>query len=164
MNIIKITFLFLFTNLCFGQDYLLHNEELIYSFKVKNGKMMFLVKDKENKYIVYRFGSSNKIELEYPQKNKQSWNKFTYSYYSRGGGKANDAMELYSIYFKVNNFEYTIYKDYYSENESFKTGILIINNLNKRVLDIKGKYNSIKGNPNLLKSENLINEEQERIR
>ena len=155
---------FVLTNFCFGQKYILKNEELIFSFQTKTGKKMVLAKDKQNKYIIYRYGNPKKIELEYPEKNLESWGKFTYSYYSRGGGKANAAMELYSLFFQIDNFDYSVYKDYYSEDESFKTGILITNLLNNKITNIKGNYNTIKGTFYNLKEDNLIKEDQERIR
>ena len=59
------TFFFLFTPFCYSQTYILSNEEVIFSFQTKNGKKMVLAKDKGNEYIIYRFGSLKKIELEY---------------------------------------------------------------------------------------------------
>jgi hypothetical protein len=94
--LIVVVFQSIFIN---AQNFILENEELIFSFNTKNGKKLVLAKDKENEYIVYRFGTKDKIELEYPEKNKESWSKFTYGYYSRGGGKQNLAMELESIFF-----------------------------------------------------------------
>lgn len=154
----------LFTLISFAQDYILPNEDLIFSFKTKNGKNMVLAKDKNNEYIIYRFGSSKKIELEYPEKNKESWNKFTYSYYSRGGGKSNAGMELNSIFFQIGNFEYTIFRDYYSEDESFKTGILVTDMLTNRRKEIHGKYHTIKGDLYNLMNDNLIKQDEDRIR
>ena len=84
-----ILILSIFAFKCHCQEYILPNEENIISFITKKGKIVTLSKDKNNEYIIYRFGSKEKIELEYPEKNKNSWNKFTYSFYHRGGGKAN---------------------------------------------------------------------------
>lgn len=79
--------LYLLVPLTFWAQYLLPNEEIIYSFETKNGKKMSLVKDKTNKYIQYRFGTKNKVEMEFPsEKNKESWKKFHYNSYWRGGG------------------------------------------------------------------------------
>lgn len=146
-----------------AQNYILDNEELIFSFNTKNGKKLVLAKDKENEYIVYRFGSKDKIELEYPEKNKESWSKFTYGHYLRGGGKQNAGMELESIFFQINNFEYTIYKNYHSEDNSFETGIKIKNLDNDKIVDIIGKYRSIKGSFYKLRDEELIEEDKDRI-
>ena len=164
MNKLKFTFFFLFTTLCYSQIYLLPNEEVIFSFQTKNGKKMVLAKDKENEYIIYRFGSAKKIELEYPSiKDKDSWNKFTYSYYFRGGGKSNSGLELQSIYFQNGNFDYTIYKDYSAEGESYETGILIKELTTTKEKECKGIYKTIHGELlNLIKSGILKESENSR--
>ncbi|MEY4926599.1 MAG: hypothetical protein RI894_1035 [Bacteroidota bacterium] len=48
------------------QKLLLPNEECVFSFKTKSGKTMMLAKDKTEKYLIYRFGTKNNIELEFP--------------------------------------------------------------------------------------------------
>lgn len=64
--------------------YVLSNEKVVYSFQSSNGKFMYLNVDTNNLYLVYRFGTKNKIELEYPkEKNKSSFSKFEYSTYFR---------------------------------------------------------------------------------
>lgn len=158
--------LFLFILQCLSlsaQNYILENEEVVFSFNTKNGKKLVLAKDKENQYIVYRFGTLDKIEIEYPEKNKESWSKFTYGYYLRGGGKQNAGMELESVFFQIDNFQYTIYKNYYSENNSFETGIKVKNVLNDTIVDIIGKYKTIKGSFYKLRDEELIEEDKDRI-
>src|SRR5882724_5416344 len=82
------------TNISRGQSFILPNEDLIYSFATSNGKQLVLVKDKSDKYIIYRFGSKTKIEFEFPEKNKSSFSKFKYSFYLRGGGSDNAGMDL----------------------------------------------------------------------
>ncbi|MEI7508466.1 MAG: hypothetical protein WCJ62_03275 [Flavobacterium sp.] len=146
MNTMKLVFFLLFTTLCYSQIYLLPNEELVFSFKTKNGKKMVLAKDKGNEYIIYRFGSTKKIELEYPSiKDKESWNKFTYSYYFRGGGKLNSGLQLESIYFQNENYEFTIYDDYSAEGESYEAGLLIKDITTEHEKDCKGIYSSKQG-------------------
>ena len=152
------------SKLCFGQDYILKNEELIFSFKTSNGKKMVLAKDKSNDYIIYRFGTSKKIELEFPEKNKESWSKFTYSYYFRGGGIQNAGIEIMSVYFRINDFEYMIYEDYYSESDEIKTGVLVIDLTSKKEFDILGNYKTKKGSFNDLRESGLLKEEEDRKR
>ena len=76
-------------------SYQLKNENVVYQLKMKNGNQLSVCIDKDEKYIVYRYGSKNKIELEYPkEKDFSSFKKFEYSEYKRGGGVENSAMEL----------------------------------------------------------------------
>lgn len=114
------------------------NETTIFSFKTKSGKTAVLCKDENEKYIVYRFGKGRKIELEYPAElDNSSWEKFTYSYYFRGGGKMNAGEDLNYVSFENKGFTYKIYSEYYAEDESVYNGIL--------VTDANGKETDVKG-------------------
>ncbi|WP_130735837.1 hypothetical protein [Flavobacterium sp. J27] len=48
-------------SLFFAQNYLLPNEELIFGFETQRGKKLVLAKDKNNAYIIYRFGTIEKL-------------------------------------------------------------------------------------------------------
>lgn len=138
-------FVLLITNSIFSQNYLLKNEILIYSFETTNGKKLVLAKDMTNKYIIYRFGTKNKIEFEFPEKNKDSWKKFKYSFYFRGGGIQNEGMDLNYITFSNQEYDYIIYDTYYSINKISSVGIKISNKITKKTIDIGGEINSRKG-------------------
>jgi hypothetical protein len=77
-----ILLFYLIVTSVFGQNYLHPNERIICSFETMKGKIVMLAKDKDDKYIVYRFGSKTKTELEYPENKENSWSKFKFSYYS----------------------------------------------------------------------------------
>jgi len=126
-------------------QYLLPNEEVIYSFETKNGKKMSLVKDKQNQYIQYRFGNKNTVEMEFPKdRNKESWKQFTYSSYHRGGGKQNAGMDLNYLSFKNNNYTYLLFRTYSAEDDSFSTGITVTDSKGKET-EITGIYKTFKG-------------------
>lgn len=126
-------------------QYVKSNEEAIYSFDTKTGKKMVLVRDKDNQYIQYRFGSKDRVEMEFPaERNKESWKKFKYRSYHRGGGKQNAGMDLEYLTFLNNGYTYSLYKSYYAEDGSRSTGITVTNNKSKET-DITGVYKSIKG-------------------
>lgn len=126
-------------------QYLRSNEEVIYSFDTKAGKKMVLVKDKGNEYIQYRFGSKDRIEMEFPlNRNKDSWKQFKYNSYHRGGGKRNAGMDLEYLSFVNNGYTYSIFKSYYAEDGSLSTGITVTDSKGKST-DINGIYKSIKG-------------------
>ncbi len=72
-----------FTFSAFGQNFILPNEELVFSFDTQNGKKVTLNKDKKNNYLIYRFGTKDKIEFEFHNKTKSSWMNFKYSFYLR---------------------------------------------------------------------------------
>ncbi|MFC4816798.1 hypothetical protein [Flavobacterium sp. GCM10023249] len=134
------------TDLLFAQKFLLPNETLIYGFETQSGKKLVLAKDRNDKYIIYRFGTKNKIEFEFPKKTKESWNTFTYAFYMRGGGIRNEGMDLNYIKFINGDFKYVIYDTYYAIGNETSIGIKITNVKNNKTTVIKGKKSTQKGN------------------
>ena len=127
-------------------SYQLKNEKLVYHLKMKNGKQLSVCIDKDDKYIVYRYGSKNKIELEYPkEKDLSSFQKFEYSEYKRGGGIENSGMELKYLAFTNNGIKYVVYDTYFAEANKLSAGIKVIE-LQNKITDLKGLIKSRKGN------------------
>jgi hypothetical protein len=151
-----ILFAFTFCNCSSAQDYLLANEQIICSFNTVDDKRMVLAKDSADKYIVYRFGTADKIEFEFPEKTKESWSKFTYSFYLRGGGKQNETLDLNYVYFVSNKFKYVIYNTYAAEYEKPECGIKVIDLTTNKTSDIKGNSKTVKGNLIDFRDNNLL--------
>ena len=129
----------------FWAQYLLPNEEVVYSFETKNGKKMSLVKDKTNQYIQYRFGTKNKVEMEFPaERTKESWKKCHYNSYWRGGGIQNAGMEIDNLSFNNNGYEYLLFRTYHAEGEVYTAGIIIKDKKGKETR-IKGNYKTLEG-------------------
>lgn len=126
-------------------QYLLPNEETVFSFKTNNGKIMALVKDKKNEYIQYRFGSKDHVDMEFPKtRTKESWKQFKYNSYFRGGGKQNAGMEVDNLSFTSNGYKYLLYRTYFAENRNFATGIIITDSKGKKTR-ISGNYKTVEG-------------------
>ena len=140
----------------YSQNYILENEELIFSFDTKKGKHMVLAKGKMNEYIIYRFGTKNKIEFEFPNKSKDSWTKFKYSYWLRGGGSSNSGIDLNYIYFTNKDFRYVVYDTYFSEKEEYSIGIRITNLKTNETISIKGDKRKQKGTLVDFRENNLL--------
>ncbi|MFC7348145.1 hypothetical protein ACFQO9_15610 [Chryseobacterium zhengzhouense] len=137
--------IYLLIPLTFWAQHLLPNEEVIYSFSTQSGKKMTLVKDKNNQYIQYRFGSPNKIEMEFPkERTKESWKKFHYNSYWRGGGIQNAGMEIDNLSFNHNGYDYLLFRTYHAEGEVYTAGIIIKDKKGKETR-IKGNYKTVKG-------------------
>ena len=117
---------------------------------------MVLARDSVNKYIIYRFGGKDKIEFEFPDKTKDSWNKFTYSFYLRGGGKPNEGMDLNYVYFMSENVKYIIYETYYSRDEKSQCGVKILNTTTNKTHDIGGNIKTKEGNLTDFRSNELL--------
>ena len=132
-------------------------EEVIFGFSLKkSNKIVLICNQKDDKYLVYRFGTKDKVELQYPGVlNMASWKAFRYSGYSRGGGPGNLAMEMHSLTFKNNLVLYEIKDD--SEAEHNENSASIIVNINGRKIALLGKALSKNGSLGLLRDkENLI--------
>jgi hypothetical protein len=74
----------------------------LFSFKLASSPktLSVCVSKTQPDYIVYRFGTKDKIKLEFPENKADSWSKFTYSYYLRGGGAENEGMDLNYLSFE----------------------------------------------------------------
>ncbi len=117
---------------------------------------MVLAGDSTNKYIVYRFGTNDKIEFEFPEKIKDSWSKFTYSFYLRGGGIENEGLDLNYIYFISGNFKYIIYHTYSAREEKSKCGIKVVDTTTNKTVDVRGNISTIEGNLTGFRDNNLL--------
>ncbi len=130
------------------------NEEVVFSFTVTNSnKQVCLCKDRDGKYLVYRFGANDKVELQYPKKlDTSSWKAFILYGQKRFGGKANAGFGDYSLTFNNNSVKYVIFDSWSDEDGSKEIGIKVTINGNEKIL--KGNYNTKKGTLLRLDDEN----------
>ena len=110
-----------------GTSLCAEGEAIILSFKLSSkDKYASLCKGAAESYLVYRFGTPAKTELQYPETlDNNSWNKFCFFGYSRGGGIENDAMGDYSISFINQNTKYIISQSWRLIDDDYFIGILI---------------------------------------
>ena len=114
------------------------NEQIVFSFLLtKNHKVVSVCKDKQNRYLVYRFGTKDNIELVYPaQLDNSSLTKFKYYYVHRGGGIKNAGFGDVSLSFTNDNVTYKIYHDWRDEVPTNDIGIEVT--INGRTTNLKG--------------------------
>jgi|GEM_PF-5569773 len=128
--------------------FILANEFVVLSFKTKKNKQVFVCCDQDKRYLVYRFGSKAKVELQFPDRlDQSSFKKFDHSSYFRGGGVENLGMTLDYLSFTNHGYRYVIYKTYASEsvgNEN-EVGIRIIQLKTNKETKIEGDFNSFEG-------------------
>ena len=77
-----------------GNAYTKSNEKLVFGFNSTKGKILSISMDQNEEYIVYHYGTKDKIELEFPANKEDSYKLFTYSSYMRPGGVANSGMDM----------------------------------------------------------------------
>ncbi len=134
------------------------DEDVLFSFKTDSSdkKLSVCLSKKPLDYIVYRFGTKEKIEFEFPENKADSWSKFAYSFYLRGGGKQNDGLDLNYLSFENGEFEYKIYQEYSAIDSIEKVGVRVIEKRTNKETDIKGSSNTIKGTLISLRGNNKI--------
>jgi hypothetical protein len=138
------------------------NEEIIFTFKTIKGKTVTLAKDKTDNYIVYRYGSAKNIEFQYPEiLDSSSWEKFTYSYYLRGGGMQNAGLDLNYIEFRNKEYKYVIYDTYSAEDNTSETGIKVTNTNTGLITDIQGNIKTRSGILTSFRDNELIDKSDE---
>ena len=82
-------------------------ETTIFSFKTSRGKTVSLCEGPKGRYLVYRFGTAAKTELQYPAVlDASSWQKFTYFGYHRS---AIPVSNYYRLSFSNGGIKYELY-------------------------------------------------------
>ncbi len=132
-------------NHSFAQSLKLPNEEVLFSFNTKNGKKLTLNKNKADDGIIYRFGTKDNVEFEFPGQSKSSRKDFKYSFYLRGGGVKNEGMDLNFVYFINDDFKYVIYDTYVAVDHKQEIGVKIINLKTQKTTNIYGDLKTRKG-------------------
>ena len=144
---LRIVILFLLTFLFYSSNaqeripsnYKLPNEEIVMAIQMNDGKIMTLCKDTAENYLLYRFGTPQRVELEYPSKEKSSWERFTYSFYLRGGGAENAGLDLNYVYFEREGYRYIIYDTYDATENQSEQGIKVENLKTGEIKVLSGK-------------------------
>jgi len=85
------------------------NDNIIYSFKTTNNKVVQLIFNESDSIFMYRFLSKGRIELEIRDDLTDTDTIFTVHGYHRGGGVQNAAMDYNDIKFSNNEYDYDIY-------------------------------------------------------
>jgi hypothetical protein len=139
-------------------------ETTLFSFVTSSGKTASLCEGPKATYLVYRFGTAAKTELQYPSVlDASSWQKFTYWSYHRGGGVANAGEELQQLSFKNAGVEYQLYDDTHAfvnkaKEEDYRREVGVYVVLKGKEVRVVGREPSIVGNLY------LTDEQRERVK
>lgn len=101
-------------------------ETNLYSFATAGGKTVSLCRGPRDGYLVYRYGTAAKIEMQYPAVlDASSWGKFTYATYLRPSmGGTNSGLDLNHLSFANGGVRYTVYADFADgEDETLGVGV-----------------------------------------
>lgn len=121
------------------------NEDIVFAFQLEDQQWVSVCKEKNGKYLLCRFGQNNKIQLQVPALlDSTSWNRFTFSGYNRGGGKANAAMHFAYLSFKNKDVIYEVYELWNSEDSIEHCGLTVM--IKNKAIDKPGVLKTRKGN------------------
>ncbi len=127
------------------------NQTVVFSFKTENGKTLSLLTDSKQTYLVYRYGKSEKVEFQYPDKiDETSWQKFYFESYKT------DVENLMHIYFVNVDYKYTIYFNENFTTKNTKAGVQVKSLNNNKTTDIKADLSSIKGGLEYFKTNSKV--------
>ena len=100
-------------------------------------KILSVCRGPKERYLVYRFGTPSRIELQFPEKlDASSWEKFVFEGRQRHGGVENAGFFDYSLGFSNGGAEYALYAQERAGEYKYKTGVTI---------RARGKRTHIKG-------------------
>jgi hypothetical protein len=127
--------------------YVLPGETEIFSFDTAKGRHLAICEGEKpgtGKYLAYRFGKRDAVELEYPDARKDSFRKFSYASYFRGGGPQNEGLDLNYFMFENKGVKYTVYEKYQAEVDHTDVGITI-RLPGGKLVDLKARAGTVKG-------------------
>jgi hypothetical protein len=134
------------TNLQAQTLYLQMHEQAMFSFKTTDYKTISLNKDLLKNCLIFRMGNDEAVLLQYPEKAEDKEMKFTYSFYLRGGGEANEGMELNYIYFILNGIKYVIYENAHWSEKQKNVGLKMIEMTTSKTTSLIANSATVKGN------------------
>lgn len=124
------------SNLC------LPTENLVIRFDMKDSdKTLAVCMDKEKKYLVYRFGTKDKIEFEYPENKEKSFDNFTYLHQDNAGEDQSETLD--TLAFQNGDYEYVVYQRLALQNTY--VGVKINTLSTKKEMDRQGDASTIAG-------------------
>ena len=126
------------------------NDELIvYSCLLSNGKTASICISRDfnssTGYILYRFGTPQRIEFEYPKDKTNTLQAFSYQWYLRGGGAGNAGMDNNHLTFSNGGFTYELFHDYSAGSDdpalqyspSSSAGIKVTDSAQKQISEVE---------------------------
>lgn len=122
-----------------------NGETSLYCFTTTKGKIVSVCVGPQQKYLVYRFGTAQKVELQYPAVlDASSWGKFTFASYMRPSmGGTNAGQDLNHLQFASGKVRYTVFCDF-SDEGGEKVGVNVNLGGGQEVF-IKGNPKSVQG-------------------
>ncbi len=117
MRFVAASILFLFSQLAHSQSLCKSSERVFFSCNIKNKVLSLCSSPNLNRnsgYVQYRFGTTRKIELSFPEKEEHPKGRFFYNGVATPGGILNH------MSFKSGSYGYVVYDDTYIDNQNIR--------------------------------------------
>lgn len=133
-------------------------ESAIMEFQTRGKKQLGLCSGGSgtNEYLVYRFGTPARIELEYPGDHDSSFSKFSFRSYLRGGGAGNEGLDANYIAFQNGGSQYEIFEERSATDPEPNIGIRVKTSKSKKDIVLKAIPGSVKGTLTPLREEDRL--------
>jgi hypothetical protein len=142
------------------EDFIKINEKLVMEFNTLSGKRLVISADKDGKYIVYRFGSQNHVELQFPNDLNHSYAAFKLSTETQGKKVPSSGFSYTQIHFSNGGFTYNIFNQFEENGNITKSGLIVEDLKTGKKSLIRADMNSLKGSlDNLGILENRLSKE-----
>ncbi len=136
---------FIFSLRGFGQNYVLPNEQEVFSFFTLEGNKIVLARDTSDAYTIFRLGTEKRVEQQYPDIASGNFELLKYVFYFRGGGSSNEGMDLNFITYKTYYNRYLIYDTWEAIEDKREVGVKIMDREGKLLKQMEADPKTIRG-------------------
>ncbi len=127
------------------EDFIKINEKLVMEFNTLSGKRLVIAADKNGKYIVYRFGTQDHVELQFPNDLNHSYTAFKMSTETQEKKAPPSGFSYTQIHFSNGGFTYNIFNQFEENGNIVKSGLIIEDLKSGKKSLIRADINSLKG-------------------
>ena len=134
-------------------------ETTLVSFQLKGSSKYVSIcesSSSDHPYIVYRSGTASNVELSFPEDLADSWSRFEFASYLRGGGAQNEGLDLNHLSFNNGGWRYTVYQEYSAADDTTSVGVRLTRLSDKKKVDLPGTPGTLKGSLVSLRDEDRI--------
>lgn len=138
------------------------SETVVFEFQTRNKKQVgiCLGGSGTGEFLVYRFGTPQKVEMEFPKDKDSTFSRFRFYSYLRGGGAENEGLDVNRLSFVKDGVGYQIFEETSASDPAPSVGIRVTLEKTKKEIVIKGIPATIKGTLLTLRDEERIPHDQ----
>lgn len=122
------------------------NEKLVLAFQTETGKHVVVAQGINPSYLVFRYGNDQNLELEFPAKSENSWERFQFILFRDSDGKTDNDAKDFFLEFNQDYKKYSLYEyNCFDPNKPSVYGLEVRDLNGKLISNEKAIPSSIKG-------------------